>query len=470
MTTPSTANTGRFAWAQELPRRSYPPFDPTSTIIDRAELQNVLADIAPEVTQSIVDDLDFLEENLVPLFRSRHYEARRELNRYRFNQLIISVVALTMILMSVLQLVALISAIQFLLVAAFLTTLVALTLTFLTTLVSRSQSPVISWLTNQRRAEALRREYYRFVLDLPPYHNLRDLKRKKLLAVRAADIDQGIEVEEAGEVRTGNVGFSTRLDREHMYALYSLFDHFVVHDQRALYQRFLATSYRAVNQINTIRAFSALLTGFLAAMAGLLVSAYLVEGSFANQGACATLLSSRTLVAGLRDLGVIEGIEGIEEIGSLQPLSVQREPEAEGAPIDSVAVGAAVADLIAIQSSNCDLIQGVVNFLMVMAVVTSSITVIFTMLYSIYQWDRFAGIYESSLNNLDVLDSYSPVGMLSNRAYRDTLSIYAVNVLSGMREFAAQWGQPIRTAEEIQSLMREDIPASNEIVSSNGEG
>jgi hypothetical protein len=204
MTTPSTANTGRFAWAQELPRRSYPPFDPTSTIIDRAELQNVLADIAPEVTQSIVDDLDFLEENLVPLFRSRHYEARRELNRYRFNQLIISVVALTMILMSVLQLVA-------------------------------------------------------------------------------------------------------------------------------------------------------------------LVSAYLVEGSFANQGECARLQGSRNLVASLRDLGVIEATEDIE---SLQSLSVQREPEAEGAPIDSVAVGAAVADLIAIQSSNCDLIQGVVNFLMIMAVVT----------------------------------------------------------------------------------------------------
>jgi hypothetical protein len=274
--------------------------------------------------------------------------------------------------------------------------------------------------------------------------------------VRAADIDQGIEVEEAGEVRTGNVGFSTRLDREHMYALYSLFDHFVVHDQRALYQRFLATSYRAVNQINTIRAFSALLTGFLAAMAGLLVSAYLVEGSFANQGACATLLSSRTLVAGLRDLGVIEGIEGIEEIGSLQPLSVQREPEAEGAPIDSVAVGAAVADLIAIQSSNCDLIQGVVNFLMIMAVVTPAIGGAFTTLASLYQWDRTVSIYEGALENLEVADSQSPLPEMDDLTYKAALRAYIENTLRVMAEETAQWGQSVRTPPKLEAFIEEE--------------
>lgn len=246
---------------------------------------------------------------------------------------------------------------------------------------------------------------------------------------------------------------SDNLSRKHMEAAYRIFQRFALEDQRRYWQRASARYNKAAGQVNVIVALFAFLTGFSAALAGLLVSAYLVEGSFANQGECARLQGSRNLVASLRDLGVIEATEDIQ---SLQSLSVQREPDAEREPIDNDAVSAALADLIAIQSSNCDLIQGIVNVLMIMAVVTPAIGGAFTTLASLYQWDRTVSIYEGALENLEVADSQSPLPEMDDLTYKAALRAYIENTLRVMAEETAQWGQSVRTPPKLEAFVEEE--------------
>jgi hypothetical protein len=80
---------------------------------------------------------------------------------------------------------------------AFLETIVALFTTFIAT-VQGSRPPLQLWLLNRRRTEYLRREYFRFLADTPPYDGLHDADRRRMLARRAADINRGVDPEDAG--------------------------------------------------------------------------------------------------------------------------------------------------------------------------------------------------------------------------------------------------------------------------------
>jgi hypothetical protein len=62
---------------------------------------------------------------------------------------------------------------------------------FLATISGRS-APLPNWLNNRRRAEHLRREYFRFLMHLPPYDEPVVYKRQELLSERAADINRGV--------------------------------------------------------------------------------------------------------------------------------------------------------------------------------------------------------------------------------------------------------------------------------------
>ncbi|MBZ0301072.1 MAG: hypothetical protein K8J31_15095 [Anaerolineae bacterium] len=241
------------------------------------------------------------------------------------------------------------------------------------------------------------------------------------------------------------------LDREHMKNVYRLFQRFSLEDQRNYWQRTMNRYQKAAGQVNVLVAVFAFLTGFSAALAGLMVSAYLVEGSFGNSGECARLQGSRSLVSSLQDLGVIEKTEDLQ---SLQSLSVTR--EGEGVPVDNASVQAAVRDLAAIESSNCDVIQGIVNVLMVMAVVTPAIGGAFTTLASLYQWDRTVSIYEGALENLEVADSQSPMEEMDDLTYKAALRAYIENTLRVMAEETAQWGQSVRTPPQLATFVEEE--------------
>ncbi len=238
--------------------------------------------------------------------------------------------------------------------------------------------------------------------------------------------------------------------REHMRAVGRIFQRFGLEDQRSYWQRASVRYRKAASQVNIIVALFAFLTGFSAALAGLLVSAYLVEGSFANQGACASLQGSRNLVASLQGLGVIEQTDDVE---ALRSLDVTRE---NGLPIDNEAVEQAVEALVTIDANNCDTIQSVVNLLMIMAVVTPAIGGAFTTLASLYQWDRTVSIYDGALENLEVADSQSPLEEMDSLTYKAALRAYIENTLRVMSEETAQWGQSVRTPPQLEAFVEEE--------------
>jgi len=237
--------------------------------------------------------------------------------------------------------------------------------------------------------------------------------------------------------------------REHMRAAYRIFQRFALEDQRGYWIRASARYRKAAGQVNFIIALFSSLPGFSAALAVLLVSAYLVEGSFANGGACATLRESQSLVTSLQDLGVIGEEDSIQ---ALQDLTVT----SENLPIDNAAVQQAVTVLVETQDANCDTVRWLVNMLMILAVVTPAIGGAFTTLASLYQWDRTVSIYDGALQNLEVADAQSPVDEMDDLTYRAALRAYIENTLQVMSEETAQWGQSVRTPPELAQFIEEE--------------
>ena len=242
-------------------------------------------------------------------------------------------------------------------------------------------------------------------------------------------------------------------DRNYMKAAYRVFQRFALEDQRSYWERSIDRFRTAASQVNLIIAIFAFLTGFTAALAGLLVSAYLVPGSFANGGACASYNDSQNLVRSLQALGVITPEDDIE---SLQSLSVTRDDLTAENQIDSEQVDEALVALANIDPTQCMVVQSAVNILMVLAVVTPAIGGAFTTLASLYQWDRTVNIYEGALENLEVADSQSPLDDMDDITYKAALRAYIENTLRVMAEETAQWGQSIRTPPQLEAFIEEE--------------
>ncbi len=255
----------------------------------------------------------------------------------------------------------------------------------------------------------------------------------------------------------------TNIKREHMRAVYEIFQKFALEDQRRYWQATTRKYRTAVGQVNFIVALFSFLTGFSAALAGLLVSAYLVDGSFANGGACANLEGSRNLVTTLRNIGVIDESEALQ---------AQEALDADGstAVIANDAVQAALASMANSSATNCGFIAGLVNFLMILAVVTPAVGGAFTTLASLYQWDRTVNIYDGALENLEVADSQSPLDDMDDLTYKAALRAYVENTLRVMAEETAQWGQSVRTPPELKTFVEEEQRKAARASRSRGSG
>ncbi len=177
-------------WMQQLPYLRLPPPKEGFSLIDRVEMRKILEGATPQALAAIEKDLDHLEKELMPFFAKRDAEASLQQNRYRTVQIgfiLLSMVAT--VLGSVLALTTG-SAPWMVPYLAFAETVVALLATFLATLSGR-ESPMGLWLKNRQRAESLRREFFRFLMDLPPYSDLDGYRRRMLLSERAARINEG---------------------------------------------------------------------------------------------------------------------------------------------------------------------------------------------------------------------------------------------------------------------------------------
>jgi hypothetical protein len=178
-------------FAKQLPRFKFPDQPPNFQLIDPARLDTILTKADPAAKQSILEDMKFLDNELLRFFRDRDYEAAKRQNQYRLLQLGFIALAALATLIGAFQALSLNNRPDLVPFFAFLETVVALIATFLATISGR-EPPLPLWLNNRRRAESLRREYFRYLMNLPPYEDLSGYHKRLTLSQRAADINRGV--------------------------------------------------------------------------------------------------------------------------------------------------------------------------------------------------------------------------------------------------------------------------------------
>jgi hypothetical protein len=178
-------------WVRQLPKRDIKAPNPNFKLIDPNALDTVLKDAKPETVKRIKEDLEFLDHELLRLFRDLDYQAKVHQNRYRLIQISYMILAALATLFGSLLALTVNSQPQFVPWFAFGEFVVALATTYIATISGR-EAPLALWLENRRKSEYLRREYYRYLMDLAPYDKETGYRRKRLLSVRAADINRGI--------------------------------------------------------------------------------------------------------------------------------------------------------------------------------------------------------------------------------------------------------------------------------------
>lgn len=182
------------AWAKQLPRLRFERAPNANyQLIDPARLDALLSKADSEAAIRIKEDIAFLDSELLRLFRIRDYDASLHQNRYRLVQISFMALAALATIIGALQGLFLSSQPDAVPAFALAETVVALLTTYLATISGRVPSLPL-WLQNRRRAEYLRREYYRYLMRITPYDNdtVKDYERKLLLSTRAANINRGI--------------------------------------------------------------------------------------------------------------------------------------------------------------------------------------------------------------------------------------------------------------------------------------
>lgn len=180
-------------WIRQMPQLRFPN-EPKEgfSLIQRKKLETSLSDkVDADTIQRINEDIDFLEYELERLFKERDHVAKYQQNRYRQYQLSFMVLATAATIVGAFQAIALNSLPTWLPMFAFIETIIALATTYIAT-ISSSEAPLPLWMMNRRRAEYLRREFYRYMMDLSPYDELSGYQRQQRLSIRAANINRGV--------------------------------------------------------------------------------------------------------------------------------------------------------------------------------------------------------------------------------------------------------------------------------------
>ncbi|MCC6612493.1 MAG: hypothetical protein IT320_03385 [Anaerolineae bacterium] len=213
------------------------------------------------------------------------------------------------------------------------------------------------------------------------------------------------------------------LDRADLEARYRLFHEFALIDQRRYYQRTLDRNRKASAQINSIRAFMALITGLASALAIFVVTI---------QPSCATSAFGTAFAAA----------------------ASAQTAEAPAAPADQDATAEASP------LENCGGWSFVLVILLITSVVAPAMGGAFSTLADLYQWDRLINVYESALENIEVADAKSPIADMDLKEYRASLQAYSLGTLSVMRDETAQWGQIIKTPDQLDAFIARSMAES----------
>ncbi|MBZ0293446.1 MAG: DUF4231 domain-containing protein [Anaerolineae bacterium] len=180
-------------WMQQLPRLQFSTEpNPNFQLIDRKKLRALLEEkkADPEAIEKIQADLDFLDHELLRLFRERDHQAKYDQNRYRLYQILFMLLAAIATIIGSIQALLMNGQADLVPFFSLIETMIALGTTYLATISGR-EAPLPSWLNNRRRAESLRREYFRYLVNLPPYDVVEGYERRQLLSTRTANINRG---------------------------------------------------------------------------------------------------------------------------------------------------------------------------------------------------------------------------------------------------------------------------------------
>jgi Protein of unknown function (DUF4231) len=184
-------------FVRQLPRIRFTRPNPRWQLISETELTDYLSqhNVDQKVIDELTDDIKDIDYEVMRLFRERDYEASEQQNRYRTYQLSYMLLATVATFLGSLQAVLFANDPGYVPILALLQTVIAGLTTFLS-FISTRESPLPRWMEARRRAEFLRREYFRYLLDLPPYDtfdqtDLGRANRKMKLGTRAADVNAG---------------------------------------------------------------------------------------------------------------------------------------------------------------------------------------------------------------------------------------------------------------------------------------
>lgn len=193
-------------WMKQLPVPRFEPEEPEPTaLLNEDELEAILQKFEPAVADRVRKDIQFLDYELLRLFRQRDHEAKKQQNRYRTYQIAYLLLAAGATLIGSLQALSLAGRPALMALCAFGETAIALIAVYLATISGR-EPPQQIWMENRRRAEQLRREYFRFLANLPPYDTLQSVQRSVLLSKRAAEINRGHVPPEPDKEKTNGAG------------------------------------------------------------------------------------------------------------------------------------------------------------------------------------------------------------------------------------------------------------------------
>jgi len=181
--------------------------------------------------------------------------------------------------------------------------------------------------------------------------------------------------------------------REDMFARYYVFDRFALDDQRTYYKLRKEEYRKASVQINRFKALFSALTGISAALAVFV----LTIGGFTGDGTCSA----------------------------------------------------------AVRPDSCLPAQTVASFLAICSIVLPGIASFFSMLADLFQWDRFADIYEAAANNLERADAQltDPEMIPDETFFRAAYTAYVSGTLEVMTSETSQWGQVSTTVPSIESFI-----------------
>jgi hypothetical protein len=119
--------------------------------------------------------------------------------------------------------------------------------------------------------------------------------------------------------------------------------------------------------------------------------------------------------------------------------------------------------------------EEVVTAFVAVAIVAPALATAIATYSSVYDWERLTKIYRDALNNVYLADALSPRDEMTDEEYYMYLTAYSDAVLDIMHEETAQFGNMIRSSQQIQDFLDKSRQRAQSLIddfapSNDGDG